>query len=125
MWLDEHFKQLDLNQFDFIIIDTHPDFSTITKNAIAIIHTIFSPIAPSEHGFFSRDILIGRFNEFKNEMVDFKTRESYITANLYFIANMVKHNTRSSREFMKVLSKIDDVIAIIPNKELFNKTTLE
>ncbi|TDL93347.1 ParA family protein [Macrococcus brunensis] len=125
MWLEDHFEELNLNQFDFIIIDTHPDFSTITKNAIAISHTVFSPITPSEHGFSSRDILIERFNEFKNEMVDFKTRESYITANLYFIANMVKHNTKSSREFMKILSKIDDVIAIIPNKELFNNTTLE
>ncbi|MCH4986306.1 ParA family protein [Macrococcus sp. PK] len=125
MWLEDHFDKLNLKEFDYIIIDTHPDFSTITKNAIAISHTVFSPITPSEHGFSSREILIERFNEFRNEMVDFKTRESYITANLYFVANMVKHNTKSSREFKEVLNKLDDVIVIVPNKELFNNTTLE
>jgi chromosome partitioning protein len=125
MWLEDHYQGLGLDQFDFILIDTHPDFSTITKNAIAISHSVFSPITPSEHGFSSRDILIERFNEFKNEMVDFKTRESYITAKLYFIANMVKHNTKSSREFREVLNHIDDVIIVVPNKELFNNTTLE
>ncbi|WP_414053119.1 ParA family protein [Macrococcus animalis] len=125
MWLEDHYEALNLDDFDYIIIDTHPDFSTITKNAIAISHSVFSPITPSEHGFSSRDILIERFNEFKNEMVDFKTRESYITANLYFVANMVKHNTKSSREFKAVLDNLEDVIVVIPNKELFNNTTLE
>ncbi|PKE38403.1 ParA family protein [Macrococcoides caseolyticum] len=125
MWLEDNYQKMNINEYDFILIDTHPDFSTITKNAIAISHTVFSPVTPSEHGFSSRDILIERFNEFKNEMVDFKTRESYITADLFFIANMVKHNTKSSKEFMKLIPKIDDVIAVIPNKELFNNTTLE
>ena len=38
---------------------------------------------------------------------------------------MVKHNTKSSREFREVLNHIDDVIIVVPNKELFNNTTLE
>ncbi|MGZ9850331.1 ParA family protein [Macrococcus psychrotolerans] len=125
MWLEDNYHKLNLDSFDFIIIDTHPDFSTITKNAIAVSHSIFSPITPSEHGFSSRNNLLERFNEFKMEMIDFKTRESYITADLYFIANMVKHNTKSSIEFKKILHKIDDVIAIFPHKELFNNSTLE
>ncbi|MDJ1089971.1 ParA family protein [Macrococcoides caseolyticum] len=125
MWLEDHYEEMNLNKYDYILIDTHPDFSTITKNAIVVSHSIFSPITPSEHGFSSRSNLLERFNEFKNEMIDFKTRESYITANLYFIANMVKHNTKSSIEFKKILHKIDDVIAIFPHKELFNNSTLE
>lgn len=125
MWLEDNYHKLNLEEFDFIIIDTHPDFSTITKNAVVVSHSIFSPITPSEHSFSSRDNLLERFNEFKNEMIDFKTRESYVTANLYFIANMVKHNTKSSIEFKKVLHKIDDIIAVFPHKELFNNSTLE
>lgn len=125
MWLEDNYNKLNLDYYDYILIDTHPDFSTITKNAIVVSHLIFSPITPSEHGFSSRDNLLQRFNEFKNEMIDFKTRESYVTARLYFIANMVKHNTKSSQEFKKILNKIDDVIAVFPHKELFNNSTLE
>lgn len=125
MWLEDNYNKLNLDYYDYILIDTHPDFSTITKNAVVVSHSIFSPITPSEHSFSSRDNLLERFNEFKNEMIDFKTRESYVTANLYFIANMVKHNTKSSIEFKKVLHKIDDIIAIFPHKELFNNSTLE
>ncbi|XBW67415.1 ParA family protein (plasmid) [Macrococcus psychrotolerans] len=121
MWLEDNYHKLNLEEFDFIIIDIRPDCSTITKNAVVVSHSIFSPITPSEHGFSSRDNLLERFNEFKNEMIDF----SYLTANLYFIANMVKHNTKSSIEFKKVLHKIDDIIAIFPHKELFNNSTLE
>ena len=38
---------------------------------------------------------------------------------------MVKHNTSSSRQLLEALKDEDNVIAIIPEKELFNRTTLD
>ena len=50
MWFKNNSDSLNLTDYDYILIDTHPDFSTITKNAIAISNYLLSPITPSEHG---------------------------------------------------------------------------
>ena len=57
--------------------------------------------------------------ELKAETFDFKTRESFVTANLFFVGNMIKHNTKSSKELIEALAEEDDVIGFIPQKELF------
>ena len=38
---------------------------------------------------------------------------------------MIKHNTRSSHELLKALKGDSSVLAIIPEKELFNRSTLD
>jgi chromosome partitioning protein len=55
----------------------------------------------------------------------FSTGESYIDANLYFVGNLIKHNTKSSRELLEHIQKDKTVIGLIPEKELFNRATLE
>lgn len=130
MWLSDNYESLNLNQYDFIIIDCHPDFSTATKNAIVVSHDILSPLTPSEYGYNAKFNLQERIDEFKKEAIDFATRKSYVTANLWFIANMIKHNTSSSHDLMNSLEderkKGDNsCIAVIPEKELFNRSTLD
>ena len=46
MWLVDNYDELNISQYDFIIIDTHNDFGTATKNAVAVSDVIFSPIIP-------------------------------------------------------------------------------
>lgn len=120
MWLSDNYEHLNLDRFDYIILDTHPDFSTATKNAIVI-----SPLTPSEHGYNAKFNLEERINELKQEAIDYQSRQSYVTANLFFIANMVKHNTRSSHELLDALQNDQNVLATIPQKELFNRSTLD
>ncbi|MDU5750972.1 MAG: ParA family protein, partial [Limosilactobacillus fermentum] len=55
----------------------------------------------------------------------YSTRKSYVTAKLFFIANMIKHNTRSSYELLEALKDDPNVLAIVPEKELFNRSTLD
>lgn len=43
----------------------------------------------------------------------------------YFIGNRIRHNTKSSREFSDKISQDDGTIAMIPEKELFNRSTLD
>lgn len=125
LWFADNYERVGLEQYDFIIIDTHPDFSTATKNALIVSNSIISPITPSEHGYNAKFNLEERVKDLKTEAFDYNTRKSYFTANLYYVANMVKHNTSSSRQLLEVLKDEDNVIAVIPEKELFNRTTLD
>lgn len=125
MWLSDNYDRLNLDKFEYIILDCHPDFSTATKNAVIISNAILSPITPSEHGYNAKFNLEERINELRKEAIDYSTRESYVTAKLFFIANMIKHNTRSSHELLRVLKGDSSVLAIIPEKELFNRSTLD
>lgn len=125
LWFADNYERVNLEQYDYIIIDTHPDFSTATKNALIVSNSIISPITPSEHGYNAKFNLEERIKDLKNEAIDYNTRKSYFTANLYYVANMVKHNTSSSRQLLEALKEEDNVIAIIPEKELFNRTTLD
>ena len=52
MWFSDNYDEL--KKFDYVLIDTHPDFSTITQNMIVISDLDFSPIEPSEYGFISK-----------------------------------------------------------------------
>lgn len=125
MWLEDNYESLNIDQYDFILIDCHPDFATATRNAIAISHSIISPIIPSEHGYNAKFNLEERLNDFRSEVVDYRTRESYITAELMYVANMIKHNTNSSKELIRVLENESNIIATIPHREIFNRTTLD
>lgn len=125
MWLMDNYDKYQLDSYDYMIVDTHPDFSTSVKNAISISHAILSPITPSEHGFNARFNLSERLKSFKESNIDYKTRESYVTAELYFLANMIKHNTKSSHVMMEKLKDDKSVIAEIPERELFNRSTID
>lgn len=125
MWLADNYDTRKLDQYDYIIIDCHPDFSIATKNAVIISDDILSPITPSEHGYSAKFNLEERFKELKRETIDYRTRQSLVDAKLLFVGNMIKNNTRSSRELVEVLQKDPSVIVKIPNRELFNRSTLD
>lgn len=123
MWLADHYEYY--KQFDYVLIDCHPDFSTITQNMIAIADYVFSPVEPSEYGFTSKNNLELRLRQLKKEVIRVDTRESFVTAELKFLGNRIKHNKKSSREFIKAMKKDPRTLAFIPEKELFNKSTLD
>lgn len=125
LWIKNNYDLINPSKYDFILIDTHPDFSTITKNAIAVSDYILSPITPSEHGYSAKFNLETRLNRFRGDIIDYSTGASYIDAKLLFVANMVKHNTKASKELLTHIKDDSDVIAVIPEKELFNRSTLE
>lgn len=122
MWLFDNYESL--KHFDYILIDCHPDFSTITQNMIAISDTLFSPIEPSEYGFTAKDNLEIRLEQLRNDVINVQTRKSFITAKLKYIGNRIKHNTSSSRAFVTAMGTDKHTIAMIPEREIFNKTTL-
>lgn len=127
MWLlDQHKTNPSFNEYDFVLVDCHPDFSTITRNMIAVSDFVISPVEPSEYSYTAKANLALRFEEFQRELIDPITRKSYITANLHFITNRIKHNTKSSRDFIGPFMEDERALdVIIPEKELINRSTLE
>lgn len=126
MWLWDNYDYL--KQFDYVIIDCHPDFSVITQNMIVVSDLIFSPIEPGQYSYNAKDMINARMNLFKKQLVNPTPvngkRQSYITAKLYFIGNRIKPNTKSSHDFVDEMKKDPQTAALIPEKELLNKSTL-
>ncbi|MCT1178637.1 ParA family protein [Pediococcus pentosaceus] len=125
MWMQEHVE--DLKNFDYVLIDTHPDFLTVTRNMIAISHYVINPLDPGEFSFKNIHNYTERMNKFKAEAVEPISRKPYVDASVIFVPNRIRPNTHSSREFLDVLGKNTDidVSLSIPEREIFNKSTLE
>lgn len=124
MWLEKNYDQIDGDQYEYVIIDCRPDFSIATRNAIAISHMLLSPIIPSQYSLDARDNLETRLRLYSEENVNFRTGESNIDADLYFVGNMIKHNTATSKSLLSELENDDRVLGWIPHKELFNRATM-
>lgn len=124
MWLDKNYDDIDADQYEYVVIDCRPDFSIATRNAVAISDMLLSPIIPSQYSLDSRQNLETRLKLYADENIDYKTGETNIDAKLYFIGNMIKHNTTTSKELLNLLDGDPAVLGWIPYKELFNKATM-
>lgn len=124
-WLGDNLKEKNLDQYDYVILDCRPDFGIATRNAIAVSHTIFSPIIPSDFAFEAKENLEVRLEQYRKTEITRPSRESLITAQLYFLPNMIKHNTAKSKELLEALKDDKSVVGLIPQKELFNRATKE
>lgn len=122
-WLGQNLEKHNLDQYDYVILDCRPDFGIATRNAIAVSHTLFSPITPSDFAFEAKENLEVRLEQYRKTEIIRPSRESLITAQLYFLPNMIKHNTSKSKDLLSALSNDKNVIGIIPQKELFNKSS--
>lgn len=127
MWMSSNYETL--KKYDYVLVDCHPDFSVITVNMLVIADAIFSPLEPSEYSFDSKALILTRFKLLKRDLVSpipnkKGTYDSYITAKLYFIGNRIKYNTASSHDFINNMKSNKQMIGFIPEKELWNKTTL-
>lgn len=124
-WLGDNLEEKNLDQYDYVILDCRPDFGIATRNAIAVSHMIFSPIIPSDFAFEAKENLEVRLEQYRKTEITRPSRESLITAQLYFLPNMIKHNTSKSKELLEALKGDVSVIGLIPQKELFNRATKE
>ncbi|WP_249629777.1 ParA family protein [Streptococcus uberis] len=122
-WLDDNYDIKNFEQYDYVIVDCRPDFGIATRNAIAVSHTLISPIIPSDFAFEGKENFEVRLENYRKTEIIRPSRESLITAKLFFLPNMIKHNTGKSKELMQVLNNQENVLEFIPQKELFNKAT--
>lgn len=124
MWMQDHAK--DLAQFDYILIDTHPEFGTLTKNMIAVSDYVIVPLEPSEYGFTqSKNQFQVRMEAFRQDAIDVRTRRSLIGAEVLYLANRVKYNTNTSHQFLSAITAMDGVVATFHELEAFNRSTMQ
>lgn len=124
MWLDKSYDDINADQYEYLVIDCRPDFSIATRNAVAISDMLLSPIIPSQYSLDSRQNLETRLQMYADENIDYKTGESNIDAELYFLGNMIKHNTLASKELVQQLENDPKVLGFVPYKELFIRATI-
>lgn len=123
-WFRDAMPSHALN-YDYVIFDCHPNFDIATCNAVLCSNVLFTPITPSEYSYTSLADTKIRLDNFKRQETDAMTGKSLVSTEFYGIANNVKHNTASSRIFLDKIKNLDEVIATVPNRELFNKATLQ
>ncbi len=116
IWMNN--QQELLQQYDYVLIDTHPDFKVFTKNAIAVADKVIAPDRPSDVSKYTDQNIEMRMEDFKKEMVDFKTGQSLINASLFTIGNMVEHNTKDSKAFLSYIREKDTYLTYFPKKQL-------
>ena len=124
MWLDKNYDDIDADQYEYVVIDCRPDFSIATSNSVAISDMLLSPIIPSQYSLDSRQNLETRLQMYADENIDYKTGESNIDTELYFLGNMIKHNTLASKELVQQLENDPKVLGFVPYKELFIRATI-
>lgn len=99
MWLGDNFELLNLDQFNYIILDCHPTFSTTVKSALTVSHVVLSPITPDEDGYNAKFNLEERIREFDKNAYDYQIRKTYVTGKLYYIANKIAVNEKLPTNF--------------------------
>lgn len=120
MWLEDNYDSKNLSQYDYMIIDTHSDFRTATKNAATVSHAIVAPVLDSDNSD-SGNIEI-RLSNFKKENIDVRSRKSYCTAEILRVGSMVEHNTSLGIEFKDRIEKDDRYVTYFPKRSVFNKS---
>lgn len=126
MWFDDNYDYL--KQYDYVLIDCHPDFSIITQNAIITSDLVFSPSEPSRYSLNAKSVITERFKQLKQNLVEPKAingkRQSYVKAELYFIGNRINAENESSQKFLEIMQQDQKTIAYIPENDLLNESTL-
>lgn len=120
-WIATNYEILNEN-FDYIIIDTHNDESLITQDfyvASDMIIAVANPAGNSVRAYFQLKNLIKNMEE---EYYNTETGESLVDAKIYLLGNNVNHIGSTSRTFNEEIQHIDDLIGVIPKKELLDSS---
>lgn len=111
-WFYKNQTDYALDQYDYILIDNHPVFLTLTKNAVLCSDRIVTLIEPSIYSISGQKNFEERLNTYRKNGNEF--------GNLIVIGNRIKHNTDSSRELLNDFK--ESVVAYFPEREIFNRS---
>lgn len=110
--------------YDYVFIDTHPEFSMLTKNMIAVSDAVIVPLEPSEYGFTQlKNQFELRMAEFREASIDPRTNTSDIDAQVFFVGSKARTTTTSSRLFREELLSIPNNIGVIKFSEIMPTST--
>ncbi|MCG1165015.1 hypothetical protein K4Q31_12135 [Staphylococcus epidermidis] len=71
--------QLNLSQYNYILIDTHPDFRTVTRNTVVVSDKKISLDVTEANNDETKGNMIERYTQCINEIIDFiSKKKSYL-----------------------------------------------
>lgn len=123
MWLMDHISVME--KYEYVIIDTHNNKDLVTLNFLAVADIILGVSDPSRNGLRAWLELEDTVEELKNDLVEARTRESYVNAEAYLIANRVDHIGNSSKVFLETAKIQPNYLGMIQKKEILAKSLME
>lgn len=113
------------NVYDYIVIDTHNDLEDITTNMLLTSDIVLGITTPSKYGTTGLMELINHVNQLKenSNLVD-DEGDPIMTAEIYFVGNMVEYNTEVSRQFVKDIMASDMCLGYFHHRNIINEATL-
>jgi ATPases involved in chromosome partitioning len=120
-YMADHAPEYDWDRYDYILMDTHPDFSVINQNVAVTSNIIVSPLEPSKYGVSAKEKIESRLGLFKQSpaMRDRRTGESFVTAELVFFNNLIAHNESASQRLLQATVSDPTVVATIQKRTAF------
>ncbi|MCQ9213752.1 ParA family protein [Streptococcus sp. O1] len=90
-WIEKH--------YDYILIDTHNDFSIFTDNAITCSDVVIAIADIDEDAIEKLGVEAAHIEELKRDFINPVTNESFVTTHLVKIGNKIQSNTSDSHAF--------------------------
>lgn len=122
MWLMDN---LEFLEYDYILIDTHNNKELVTLNFLAVADIVIGVSDPSRNGLRAWFELEDTVDELKAELVEARSRESYVNAKCYLVGNRVNHVGNTGKNFLELIQEQDNYLGMIQTKELLAKSLFE
>ncbi|WP_406834517.1 ParA family protein [Lactococcus lactis] len=120
-WLYEH--EEEIKQFDYLLIDTHPDTDTITKNALAVSSAQIGVVMPTEKSVNAIPKAEQALSDLKRETYDKRHDEARVTCEFLLLGTNIekvgKNYTKLSKQLVHLIKEDARFVGYIPHKELF------
>ena len=112
-----------IKRFDYLLIDTHPDTDTLTKNALAVSTAQIGVVMPTEKSTNAIPKAEQALSDLKVDTYDKRHKEDRVTCELLLMGTDIekigKHYTKLSRQLLSLISDDNRFVGYIPHKELF------
>lgn len=122
-WIVE--KDEYLKQYDYVLIDTHNGFDLFQKNAVTASDVVIVPDKPDMINEYTNTNMDFRMEDYKTEIINPSTGESFITARVYKVGNMINDNEKLDNQFLKNLKRKEEYLTWIPNKKAFLQAVVQ
>lgn len=110
-WYYANKEMIEAN-YDYILIDTHNDFSVFVHNALAFADKIISIVDVDEDAIDMLTKEEVQLEKLKNDLINPMTNESFVDAKIIKIGNKIPHNTKDARLFK---AKFEEMMQVDPN----------
>lgn len=122
-WIVE--KDEYLKQYDYVLIDTHNGFDLFQKNAVTASDVVIVPDKPDMINEYTNTNMDFRMEDYKTEIINPNTGESFITARVYKVGNMINDNEKLDNQFLRNLKRKEEYLTWIPNKKAFLQAVVQ